>query len=51
MKVKTWVDKSGNVEMSEIKLSQMDINFSDRKILTDKERKILWEVDGRQRIK
>jgi len=51
MKIKSWLDKNGNVAMSEIKLDEQDIICKSGRNLTDEERERLFEVDGIQRLK
>lgn len=51
MKIKSWLDKKGDVAMSEIKLDVQDLNCKKNIILTDEERQRLFEIDGKQRLK
>jgi len=51
MKIKSWLDKKGNVTMSVIKLDEQDLNCKSGRNLTDEEREKLFEVDGIQRLK
>lgn len=50
MEIKSWLDKKGNVTVSEIKLDEQDLNCKSSSNLTDEERERLFEIDGRQRL-
>lgn len=51
MKIKTWLDKKGDLTMSEIRLDEQDLNYKKRRNITEAEREDLFEIDGRQRLK